>query len=183
MLTTLLTFIMSVSVASCRAISHHDALKRRLPKPSPLATSLILPIITVSALLIGKQATAQIAAQPQSATPETPTEIISGQSRAYASKPRRSEPSTVHSRTDHAPFLTPLAPLPKGPYYGKIKRPRKHRLDQDRDGFVSKHELELENQTRSAAFREADQNQDGKLDPSEMRRYQALVHPRVRGRH
>ncbi len=133
------------------------------------------------------QAAAQGVDQAQGTPPElqtgSPTEIITGQSRHGTPKPSRTPRVAEHSRADPAPFLTPLAALPKGPYYGKIKRPRKHRLDQDRDGFVSKHELELENQTRSAAFREADQNQDGKLDATELRRYQALVQPRGRGRH
>lgn len=128
------------------------------------------------------QVQAQGVSQALGAPPEAPTEIISGQSRDHM-KLRRGSRQAEHPRSDPTPFLTPLAPLPKGPYYGKIKRARKHRLDQDRDGFVSKHELELENQTRSEAFREADQNRDGKLDASELRRYQALVQPRSRGRH
>jgi EF hand len=118
---------------------------------------------------------------------EAPTEIISGQSRSNPAKHNRArdqqDPASNQTLASPAPFLNPIAPLPRGPFYGKIKRPRKHRLDQDRDGFVSKQELDLENQVRSAAFREADQNHDGKLDASEMRHYQALVHPRGRGRH
>jgi EF hand len=144
---------------------------------------IFIALAVVLTSLACSQASAQGAAQAPSSAVDTPTEIISGQSRFSAPRARRAPIMAEHLRSEPAPFLNPLPPLPKGPYYGKIKRPRKHRLDQDRDGFVSKQELELENQTRSAAFREADQNQDGKLDASEMRRYQALVQPRGRGRH
>ncbi len=150
---------------------------RRIDQPR-IFRALFAAITALACL----QAEAQSALPAQGASPEAHTEIITGQSRPSL-KTRRTPLHAELPRSDPSPFLTPLAPLPKGPYYGKIKRPRKHRLDQDRDGFVSKHELELENQTRSAAFREADQNQDGKLDASELRRYQALVQPRGRGRH
>jgi hypothetical protein len=142
-----------------------------------------IALAAVMTALVCSQVLAQGAAQAPGTTVDTPTEIISGQSRSRETRPRRTQIIAEHPKSDPAPFLIPLPPLPKGPYYGKVKRPRKHRLDQDRDGFVSKHELELENQTRSAAFREADQNHDGKLDASEMRRYQALIQPRGRGRH
>ncbi len=147
----------------------------------PILRTLLAVITALGAWAAQGFAHAQ-GALPERLT-ETPTEIITGQSRNRTLRPKRAQPPVDHSRSDPAPFLTPLAALPRGPYYGKIKRPRKHRLDQDRDGFVSKHELDLENQTRSAAFREADQNQDGKLDAPELRRYQALIQPRGRGRH
>lgn len=52
------------------------------------------------------------------------------------------------------------------------------RLDVDRDGFVSSHEA-LKLQGFEAAFNEADENRDGRLDNSEFTRAEA-VHDRVR---
>jgi hypothetical protein len=131
---------------------------------------------------------AQALPEPNTMPAQTATEIIVGQSRQQANQARRTRSAaTAYASTaqhsDSASFLNPLPQLLKGPHYGKIKRARKHRLDQDHDGFVSKQELDLENQTRSDAFREADQNRDGKLDAIELRRYQALLQPRGRGRH
>ena len=146
-------------------------------------------IIALAAIGLA-QLHAEVRAQAPSG--DAPTEIITGQGQreVTAKRPsRRSEPygteysSAATGRSDHTTFLNPLPPLPKGPFYGKIKRPRKHRLDQDRDGYVSKQELDLENQTRSVAFQAADQNRDGKLDGTELRHYQALVQPRGRSRH
>jgi EF hand len=114
---------------------------------------------------------------------EAPTEIILGHARSTPqeriSNRRQSRDST---RATASAFLKPLAALPQTPRLGNIKRPRKNKLDQDRDGFVSKSELELSNQSRSAAFREADRNNDGKLDATEMRYFQAMIQPSGRRR-
>jgi hypothetical protein len=145
-------------------------------------------IFSLVLALLASRTSAQALAESIGIPNQTSTEIIVGQSREQTNKPRRTRPATAlpantFQQGDPAPFLNPLPQLLKGPHYGKVKRARKHRLDQDHDGFVSKHELDLENQTRIAAFREADQNHDGKLDALELRRYQALLQPRGRSRH
>ncbi len=71
-----------------------------------------------------------------------------------------------------------LPPLPPQTYPKKSKRARKHRLDLDRDGYVSRSEVELDLQSRASAFRGADHNQDGKLDAEELRQYQKQFKPR-----
>lgn len=159
----------------------------KTPLPLPLHLALApYRYVSAAGLIAAFVVTPIVHATPE--IPEPPTEIISGQSRTLSPKTRRSARANDPPLHHYGPqaissnFLRPLAPLPKAPYYGKIQRPRKHRLDQDRDGIVSKQELDIENQSRSAAFREADHNNDGKLDASELRHFQALVHPRGRGR-
>ena len=107
-------------------------------------------------------------------------EIISGQSRQPNLR-RAPEKQTSSDLPPTAPILDTLKPLPQDIYpKRKHRRQAKHRLDQNRDGLVSKSEFELEHQTKVAAFRAADKNQDGKLDAAELRQYQATVRPRQR---
>jgi hypothetical protein len=61
-------------------------------------------------------------------------------------------------------------------------RSQKHRLDLDRDGFVSKAELEQNQQQHQSAFLEADQNADGRLNADEARRFQQIVKEKFRKR-
>jgi hypothetical protein len=63
-----------------------------------------------------------------------------------------------------------------------VSRARKHRLDLDRDGYVSKSELEQDQQRSRSAFNEADQNSDGRLNADEARRFQTLVKEKSRKR-
>jgi EF hand len=168
MIPTIFSLILAALASSSAA--QHSAQHSSLNAPHNLAQHL-----------------AQALPEPTTTPSQAATEIIVGQSREQANKARRTRSTaTAHASTaphsDSAPFLNPLPQLLKGPHYGKIKRARQHRLDQDHDGFVSKHELDLENQTRLAAFREADHNHDGKLDALELRRYQTLLQPKGRGR-
>jgi EF hand len=149
--------------------AHHCIMCQRIIR----ALSLVTLILTLS----------PTSSQAQAQSNEAGTEIITGHARNSTpdrtAKPRRNQDAR---RGGSSSFLQPLAPLPQTPRLGNIKRPRKHKLDQDRDGFVSKSELELANQSRSAAFREADRNNDGKLDATEMRYFQALIQPTGRRR-
>jgi hypothetical protein len=108
-------------------------------------------------------------------------EVIMGQSHRE-SAPRSRTLTETHAGTPASPpadfHAKVIAPLPPQSYPRKSKRARKHRLDLDRDGYVSRSEIELELQGRASAFRRADVNQDGKLDAEEQRQYQKLAQPR-----
>ena len=88
-------------------------------------------------------------------------ELITGQARQPTERALRKAPG--ESLGQHSgPILDALKPLPSEHYpRRKSKRQARHRLDQDRDGYVSKNEFELEHQTKAAAFRAADANRDG----------------------
>ncbi len=153
---------------------------RAILRPHPPAFAF-LPRATIAwaaAPLALSLPLAVLAAQAAATAPDSGPEIIAGQARTPP--PSRAPASKAEAPADfHAKAL---APLPAQSYPRKPRRARKHRLDEDRDGFISRSEFEAEHQARAAAFRMADANQDGKLDADEMRRYQALMQTRSRRR-
>jgi EF hand len=107
------------------------------------------------------------------------TLAISVQSEAAAKeKTLTAEPEAIvaYPASQHSRYgLNAAAPR-------SANRARKHRLDLDRDGYVSKSELEQDQHRRQSAFSEADQNSDGRLNPEEARRFQVLVKEKSRKR-